>query len=85
MTKEKEIGVVFKYFEKPQVAAIKLLGTIKVGDTIHIKGATTDFEQEVESMQIENTSVEEAKSGESIGIKVEDRVRPNDKIYKVQE
>ncbi|GAI15070.1 unnamed protein product, partial [marine sediment metagenome] len=57
----------------------------KVGDTIHIKGHTTDFEQEIESMQIENEPVKEAKSGDSIGIKVKERVRPHDLVYKVIE
>ncbi len=79
--KEKEIGKVFTYFAKIGVAGIELTGKLKVGDTIHIKGATTDFEQEVGSMQIENKSVKEAKAGDSIGIKVKERVRPGDKIF----
>ncbi len=80
---EKEIGKVFKYFDKPMVAAIELTDSLKVGDTIHIKGATTDFEQNIDSMQVEGNSIEEAKAGDSIGIKVSERVRPNDKVYKV--
>jgi len=56
-----------------------------VGDSIHIKGHTTDFEQQVESMQIENESVQEAKKGDSIGVKVKERVRHNDVIYKLVE
>ncbi|MBI5253725.1 MAG: translation elongation factor-like protein, partial [Euryarchaeota archaeon] len=58
-------------------------GTLSVGDNIRIKGATTDFEQKVESMQIEHASVQKAESGTSIGIKVKDRVRPNDVVYKI--
>jgi len=81
--KEKEIGKVFSYFSKIGVAAIKLTGPLKKGDTIHIKGHTTDFKQKVASMQIENDVVESAKKGDDIGIKLKDRVRPNDKVYKV--
>ena len=81
--KEKEIGKVFSYFSKIGVAAIKLTGALKKGDTIHIKGHTTDFKQKVASMQIENDVVESAKKGDDIGIKLKDRVRPNDKVYKV--
>jgi putative protease len=80
---EEQIGKVFTYFSKVGVAGIKLTGTIAIGDTIHIKGATTDFEQKVESMQIEREPVEKAGEGQSVGIKVKDRVRPNDRVYKV--
>jgi len=83
--KEIKIGKVSKYFAHPEVAAIELEETVKVGDTIHIKGHTTDFEQEIQSMQIQNESVKEAKSGDSIGVKVKERVRPNDLVYKVIE
>ncbi len=80
----KEIGVVSSYFGKASVAAIKLSDSLKVGDKIRIKGATTDFEQEVESMQIERDKLEEAKAGDHIGIKVPDKVRPNDKVFLVE-
>ncbi|GAF76625.1 unnamed protein product [marine sediment metagenome] len=80
--KEKEIGKIFSYFSKIGVAAIKLTAGLKKGDTIHIKGATTDFKQKVVSMQTENKVIESAKKGDDIGIKVKDRVRPNDKVYK---
>ncbi len=83
--KEIKIGKVSKYFVHPEAAAIELEGAVKVGDTIHIKGHTTDFEQEIESMEIENESVKEAKPGDSIGIKVKERVRPHDLVYKVIE
>ncbi len=78
---EKEIGVVSTYFTHVGVAAIKLSNKLKVGDRIKIKGHTTDFELKVESMQIENKKVPEAKKGEHIGIKVPEKVRPNDKVF----
>jgi len=67
------------------VAAVSLEKGLSVGDKIHIKGHTTDFEQVVESMQIENRPVEEAKAGDDVGIKVKERVRPNDTVYRVIE
>ena len=83
---EKKMGVVIKFFGKIGVAAIKLTDdSLRVGDTIHIKGHTTDLTQEVGSMQIENQNVQEAGPGADIGVKVEDRVRENDVVYKVIE
>ena len=80
---EKKVGMVIKFFGKIGVAAIKLTDdSLRVGDTIHIKGHTTDLTQKVESMQIENQSVEEATPGADIGIKIGDRVRENDVVYK---
>jgi len=81
---EEEVGKVASYFAKIGVAAIDITqGSLKVGDTIHIKGHTTDFEQTVDSIQIEHQNVEEAKPGDSIGIKVQDKVRDHDIVYKV--
>ena len=80
---EKEIGQVTDYFAKISVAAIKLSAGLKAGDKIHIKGATTDFEQPVKSMQINKEAVEKAKKGDEIGIKVKDRVRRKDKVFLV--
>ena len=80
---EVEIGHVSDFFARPVVAGITLTGTLKVGDKIHIKGHTTDLEMTVDSMQINNLNVTEAKSGDAIGVKVTDRVRPGDKVYKV--
>jgi translation elongation factor EF-1alpha len=81
---EEEIGKVASYFSKIGVAAIDITkGTLKVGDKIHIKGHTTDIEQDIDSIQIEHQSVPEAKPGDSIGIKVKDRVRDHDVVYKV--
>ncbi len=86
MAEEKlnEIGEVFTYFSQVGVAGIKVSGTLKVGDKIKIKGATTDFEMTVDSMQVEKQPVQEAKPGDSIGIKVPDKVRGGDKVYLVE-
>ncbi len=82
--KKEEVGVVDGFFSKIGVAAVQITGgELKVGDKIHIKGATTDFEQIVESMQIEKQNVEVAKKGDKIGIKVKEKVRPKDKVYKI--
>jgi len=79
-----EIGMVFKYFSKVGVAAINITsGSLKVGDTIRIKGSTTDFQQQVDSMEIDRQKVETVGAGQSIGIKVKDKVREHDKVYKV--
>jgi putative protease len=80
-----ELGRITHYFAKPGVAALVLKGELKVGDKISIEGHTTDFEQTVESMQIEHDIVESAKAGDSVGIKVKDRVREHDVVYKIVE
>lgn len=82
MTEEK-IGFVEHYFDKIGVAAIKLTGSLKVGDKIHIKGHTTDIEQSIDSIQIEHSSVPVAGSGADIGVKVKDKVRQHDEVFKV--
>jgi putative protease len=82
---EVEIGKVTDFFAKPVVAGIELSGTLKTGDRIHIKGSTTDMEVAVESMQIDRVNITEGKAGDLVGIKVLDRVRPGDKVYKVTE
>jgi putative protease len=82
---EVEVGKVSDFFAKPVVAGIQLTGTLRVGDKIHIKGHTTDLELIVESMQIERVDIIEGKPGDAIGIKVPDRVRPGDAVYKVTE
>ena len=83
---EKQIGVVIKYFTKIGVAAIRLSeGSLKVGDKIHIVGHTTDVSETVDSMQVENKNVQEVGPGADVGIKVKDRVREHDIIYKVVE
>jgi putative protease len=83
---EIKIGDVIKYFAKPSVAAIVITaGGIKIGDTLHFRGHTTDFRQAVDSMQVNNEPVSEAKIGDDVGIRVSDRVRPGDVAYKVTE
>ena len=80
---EEEVGKVSDFFARPVVAGIELTAPIKVGDRIHIKGHTTDLEIMVDSMQINNVNVNEAKSGDSVGIKIPDRARRGDTVYKV--
>jgi len=83
---EKKVGEIIKYFGKISVAAIRLSeGSLKVGDTIHIVGHTTDVTQAIDSMQIENKNVQEAGPGADIGIKVQGKVREHDTVYKVVE
>ena len=80
---EVEVGKITHYYTNIGVGVVELSDTLKVGDTIHIQGATTDFTQTVESMQIENQSVEEAGAGDAIGLQVKERVREGDKVYKL--
>lgn len=77
-----EIGKITHFFSKISVAVIELKASLKVGDTIIIKGPTTDFEQLVDSMQIEHENVQQAETGQSIGLKVAQRVRETDIVYK---
>ena len=83
---EEEIGIITHYFSKINVGVLELsAGELRTGDTIHIKGHTTDFYQKVESMQVEHNPVDVAKKGEPVGIKLESPVRENDAVYKVTE
>jgi putative protease len=83
---EKRIGTVLDYFAKIGVLAFRVEEEgLKVGETIHIKGHTTDFSEKVTSMQIDRANIEEAKVGDDVGIKVKDRVRKGDAVYKVIE
>ncbi len=83
---EQEVGRITHYFSKINVGVLELSkGELHVGDTIHIKGHTSDFYQKMESMQVENNPVDSAKTGELVGIKVESPVRENDIIFKVTE
>ena len=77
-----EVGHITHFFSKISVAVIELKAPLAVGDTILIKGPTTDFEQVVESMQIEHENVQRAEAGQSIGLKVAERVREKDMVYK---
>ncbi len=80
---EKEIGKITHYYDHLNVGIIELSDILKVGDTIHIKGHSSDFTQGVDSMQIEHASVLEAKAQDVVGIKVTQKVHPQDKVYKV--
>ena len=82
---EEIIGKISDFFAHPVVAGIELTAPLKVGDKIRIKGHTTDLELTVDSMQVDNADVTEAKKGDSIGVKVSDRVRKGDTVYKITE
>ncbi len=83
---EKLIGKITHYFTNIGVGVIEITeGDLKVGDKIHIKGATSDFEQTIESMQIEHESIEKAKKGDAIGLKVEQQIREGDQVFKIVE
>lgn len=82
---EIEIGKVIKYFSKIGVAAIRITdGELKVGDKVKFKGASTDFEQEIESMQVEHEFVEKVEKGKDVGVKVKEKVKENDKVYLIK-
>lgn len=84
MIAEQRAGVVTHYYSHLSVAVVKLdQGALRVGDTIHIKGHTTDFQQRVESMQVEHQSIPSAQVGEEFGLKVTEHVREHDAVYKV--
>ena len=83
---EEQIAVIVKFFAKPSVAALEVTnGTINKGDLLRYKGHTTDFTEEITSMEIDNQSVDEVKVGDLVGVKVKERVREGDKVYKVSE
>ena len=81
---EKEIGRVTNYFSKIGVAVIKLTAPLKLGDEVRIRGGTRDFHQRVESMQVEHQSIGEAAPGQEIALKLDQKARVNDKVYKVE-
>lgn len=80
---EEVVGKVTDFFARPVVAGIELTAPLQVADKIHIKGYTTDLELAVNSMQINNVEVKQAKAGDLVGVKVSDRVRRGDTVYKV--
>ena len=82
---EKLIGKVTHFYGKPSVGMVELSDVLKVGDTIRIKGESLDFTQKVTSMRIEFTDVNEAKAGDLIGTKVDQKVHKDDEVYKVIE
>ncbi len=80
---EKEIGKITHYYGHLSVGIIQLTDTLKIGESIHIKGHSSDFTQSIDSMQIEHANVPEAKLGDMVGIKVAQKVHPGDKVFKV--
>ena len=78
-----EVGRVTHFYPRISVAIVELKAPLNVGDKILIRGATTNFEQTVESMQIEHRNIEKAEAGQIIGLKVKERVRENDKVYRI--
>lgn len=82
---ENPVGKVTHYFDRIGVAVLALTDTIRVGDTIHFHGHSTDFQQKVDSLQIEHKNVEEAKPGQDVALKTIQKVHPNDAVLKVTE
>jgi len=81
---ERLVGIVTHYFPGPNVAVVKLSdGELSVGDHVHFLGHTTDFEEDVTSMEVEHQKVARAGPGDEIGVQVLARVRPHDKVFKV--
>ena len=84
MTEEVQVGIVTIFFAKPSVAAIEMTsGTLSINDTIKFVGATTNFEQKIESMEIDRKPVQTVSTGQAVGIKVRERVRPHDKVFRI--
>ncbi len=81
---EEAVGKVSDFFARPVVAGIELSASLKVGDHVQVRGHTTDITFIVESMQVNNVNVQEGKAGDSVGIKVPDRVRRGDTVYKTE-
>ncbi len=82
---EQRIGYVTHYYTRLGVAVLALRDMLKVGDTIHILGHTTDFTQQVESMEIEHQPVQSVRPGAEVALKVVNKVRQGDRVYKVIE
>lgn len=78
---EKLIGKITHYFDKISVAIVELSGVLKEGERVHIKGSSTNFEQDISSIQIEHENVKKAKKGDAIGVKVDEKVREGDEVY----
>ncbi len=82
---EKLVGKITHYFTNIGVAVVEITDSgLNVGDKIHIKGATSDFEQAIDSMQVEHENVKKAKKGEAVGLKVDQQVREGDDVFKVE-
>ncbi len=81
---KKPIGVVTHYFGGIDVAIVKFNKAVKVGETVHFKGATTDFSEKIKSMQYDHKSIDSAKKGQEVGIKVGDKVREGDEVFEAE-
>ena len=81
---EEKIGEITHFFTNISVGVIKLSGEVSEDDEIHVKGSSTDFKQTVGSMEIDGNKVEKAGSGQSIGLKVKERVREGDEVFRVE-
>ena len=81
----KRVGKVTHYFDHLNVAVLALTESIRVGETLHFLGHSTDFKQQVTSLQIEHKAVETAKPGEDVAMKVDQRVHPNDAIFRIED
>ena len=84
MAEAKPIGVVTHYYGGLGVAIVKFNTTVKVGERVHFKGATTDFDETINSMQFDHKEIGEAKKNQEVGIKVSDKVREGDEVYAVE-
>lgn len=80
----KRIGTVTHFFDHLSVAALSLTEAIRVGDTLHFLGHSTDFKQSITSLQIEHKPVDTAKAGDDVALKVDQRVHPNDSVFKIE-
>ena len=80
---EKQIGMITNYFSKIGVAVVELTGTIELGDEIRVVGGDREFTQTVESMQIEHEPIERAEAGQEVAVKLEQKARANDFVYKL--
>jgi translation elongation factor EF-1alpha len=80
---EELVGTITHYFPKPEVGVVKLTGDLKVGDVLLFRGHTTEFQQEITSMQVEHENIESAAAGDEVAIKVDQRVRTGDEVYRV--
>ncbi len=81
MAEGKHVGKVVHWFGKVSVAVVELESDLKLGDTVHFEGAHTDFEQKIDSMQVEHEPVEQGSAGEEVAIKVKERVRAGDTLH----
>lgn len=81
---EDPIGKVTHYFGQLNVAAVQLTGQLAVGDEVHVKGHTTDFNQKIDSLEVEHQKVPQAGPGEDVAFKVSEKARPGDQVFRVQ-